>query len=368
MGAHGLQSSPEVIEQGRWRRYSINAPWRPLDSSNGCSIQTPAACDAVRKIKEAAWGAMSPREKQLFPDGLRVLRAGYSSIQSGAWLRPHFGTSNGQLKMHLGLFVPEAAGTGCAVFRVGQAPSERRKKHHDPENQRDDDRDSKSNTNANASSYGDQLRFSSDPPSSATSGCGESELRLNGPDLGNSGGFAMPGECWDSMGGWRRWQAGSVLAFDDSIEHEVYFRGQCTGRSIGQTPLALAQDTGLNVSEATVVQSNGGTEATSSPGDSVTRSGAAARLGAGTHAQAGKPPSSSSSAGYLPHQRGAERVVFQLVFEHPLLSLSESESGGDQDSSASRTSRQLFAKLGEKAHLLESDRAEELGSSFTSDD
>ena len=48
-----------------------------------------------------------------------MLRAGYSAVEAGAWLRPHFGMSNGQLKFHLGLVVPRLHGAACAHFRVG---------------------------------------------------------------------------------------------------------------------------------------------------------------------------------------------------------------------------------------------------------
>jgi hypothetical protein len=32
-----------------------------------------------------------------------VLRAGYSALGAGGWIRPHFGASNAVLKIHLGL-------------------------------------------------------------------------------------------------------------------------------------------------------------------------------------------------------------------------------------------------------------------------
>ena len=32
--------------------------------------------------------------------------AGYSAVEPGAWIRPHFGETNAQLKLHFGLIVP----------------------------------------------------------------------------------------------------------------------------------------------------------------------------------------------------------------------------------------------------------------------
>lgn len=63
-----------------------------------------------------------------------VRRAGYSRLEAGAWIRPHTGPSNAQLKLHLGLTVPrgalvaeaEQAGSSslqsnCSSLRVGGA-------------------------------------------------------------------------------------------------------------------------------------------------------------------------------------------------------------------------------------------------------
>ena len=42
---------------------------------------------------------------------------GYSAVEPGAWIRPHTGVDNRQLKLHLGLVVPPG---GCAVFTVAK--------------------------------------------------------------------------------------------------------------------------------------------------------------------------------------------------------------------------------------------------------
>jgi hypothetical protein len=53
----------------------------------------PAACAVVSRARMA---------------GATVLRAGYSAVGPETWIRPHTGTSNAQLKLHLGLRVPQS--------------------------------------------------------------------------------------------------------------------------------------------------------------------------------------------------------------------------------------------------------------------
>ena len=45
-----------------------------------------------------------------------ILRAGYSAVDAQTWIRPHFGSSNAALKIHLGLRVDSS---DCAKMRVG---------------------------------------------------------------------------------------------------------------------------------------------------------------------------------------------------------------------------------------------------------
>jgi hypothetical protein len=86
------------------RRYESTAYWRPLNEETGCSRDTPTACAVTQALRQV---------------GLPVFRAGYSSLEPHAWLKPHFGMTNGQLKLHLGLIVPQTAeGEPCAWFRV----------------------------------------------------------------------------------------------------------------------------------------------------------------------------------------------------------------------------------------------------------
>lgn len=96
-----------------------------------------------------------------------VLRAGYSAVAPGTWIRPHYGETNAQLKLHFGLSVPvNSSGQACAQLRVGE-------------------------------------RSGDASPSSAAS---SSEAA--------SGAASEAGE-------WRGWSEGGVLLFDDSFIHEV---------------------------------------------------------------------------------------------------------------------------------------------------
>jgi len=96
-----MRRETECIHQhagGEWRSFQINSPWEVLH--DGCADATPVAC-------------------RLFADlgklGMPLIRAGYSVVNAHAWLKPHFGMTNGQLKWHLGLRIPSG---GCATLRV----------------------------------------------------------------------------------------------------------------------------------------------------------------------------------------------------------------------------------------------------------
>ena len=44
-----------------------------------------------------------------------VLRAGFSAVEAGTWIKPHYGMTNTKIKLHLGIIVPP----NCAEMRVG---------------------------------------------------------------------------------------------------------------------------------------------------------------------------------------------------------------------------------------------------------
>lgn len=105
-----LEAETECIHDphgGGWQRFEITAYWQPQTASHNCTAATPVACRLMADLRQA---------------GLPVIRAGYSMIGPLAWLRPHFGMTNAQLKLHLGLIVPRKPETNepCATLRVGE--------------------------------------------------------------------------------------------------------------------------------------------------------------------------------------------------------------------------------------------------------
>ena len=81
---------------GYWLRYSPTGYWHGGDAlgASGCMTnQTPAACKMYVALNA---GVQS-----------RILRVGYSVVGENTWIRPHFGTTNNQLKLHLGLVIPD---------------------------------------------------------------------------------------------------------------------------------------------------------------------------------------------------------------------------------------------------------------------
>ena len=100
-----LRSDEDCIQNkagGTWRRYEVSAVWQSLNGTT-CSVDSPIACLLLDKLRSAG----------VVP----ILRAGYSALSAGTWIRPHFGPSNAQLKIHLGLSGCEE----CAKMRVGDS-------------------------------------------------------------------------------------------------------------------------------------------------------------------------------------------------------------------------------------------------------
>ena len=96
--------------RGSWTWFATNGFWLEGfdERSDFCSERvTPAACALLSRLAaEQPW--------------LRVLRGSFSVLGGGAHLHPHCGTTNAQLKMHVGLEVPlKRDGEGCARIRVG---------------------------------------------------------------------------------------------------------------------------------------------------------------------------------------------------------------------------------------------------------
>jgi tetratricopeptide (TPR) repeat protein len=108
--AGALQRERECIHgvgqrQGEWLRFELTGNWQPLDSRGCASDTAPRSCELLRQLRSLGTEGSVP-----------VIRAGFSMLEAGAWLKPHFGMTNGQLKLHLGLQVPEGR---CATLRVG---------------------------------------------------------------------------------------------------------------------------------------------------------------------------------------------------------------------------------------------------------
>ena len=101
--------------RGAWSRFELAGAWHREESTDaeGCSALTPAACGILRELRAL--------------DVVPIFRAGFSAVAAAAWITPHFGVSNAQLKIHLGLIVPKRGRGGlnadldCAHFTVGNA-------------------------------------------------------------------------------------------------------------------------------------------------------------------------------------------------------------------------------------------------------
>lgn len=124
----------------------------------------PAGCAAVAAaeavLRDGGWGAAGTAGSR---EPL-VLRAGYSAVEPGAWIRPHFGETNAQLKLHFGLIVPiDSSGKACALLRVGTSTNKTTDTDHEAPHRHSDN--------------------------------GTTE--------------------------WKSWSQGGLLLFDDSFEHEV---------------------------------------------------------------------------------------------------------------------------------------------------
>lgn len=98
-----LLSDEDCIQHntgGKWHRYETAAVWQRLNGT-ACSMDSPIACSVLSQLRNTG---VAP-----------ILRAGYSAVDAQTWIRPHFGSSNAALKIHLGLRVDKS---NCAKMRV----------------------------------------------------------------------------------------------------------------------------------------------------------------------------------------------------------------------------------------------------------
>ena len=125
LASPNVKSLPKNI--GRWFRFSPTGFWHDggLDE-NGCASQiAPKACSTRSEIQNI----IREEKEKTEAFHLHLVRVGYSVVEGRTWIRPHFGTTNAQFKMHLGLTVPEgnASESGekfCPpAIRVGRLPN-----------------------------------------------------------------------------------------------------------------------------------------------------------------------------------------------------------------------------------------------------
>ncbi len=108
-------------------RYEITANW-VQQTKGGCSIDTPAACEVSERSITLT---ITPIHayihiffflSQLFSKvkkmGCMAIRGGYSALAPQTHLQPHFGLTNGQWKMHLGLIVPAGGYAFACIIRL----------------------------------------------------------------------------------------------------------------------------------------------------------------------------------------------------------------------------------------------------------
>ena len=108
---HGKLSPSKKSGGGFWLRYSPTGYWHGKQLETGCTrTVTPVLCALYDTlVLQTSQGT--------------ILRVGYSVVKRNTWIRSHYGRTNAQLKMHLGLVVP-AVGGGLykcpAEIRVGR--------------------------------------------------------------------------------------------------------------------------------------------------------------------------------------------------------------------------------------------------------
>ena len=107
---------------GKWTWFATNGFWVP-NKVEGCSTkETPHACKLLSEVSKILVSSSSDNDKNDLRNvkPLRVVRGSFSVLGSFAHLHQHCGTTNAQLKMHVGLDVPMNPETGqpCASLKV----------------------------------------------------------------------------------------------------------------------------------------------------------------------------------------------------------------------------------------------------------
>jgi hypothetical protein len=189
--------------------------------SGGCNrTRTPAGCALVRALAQrrrqpgaagaAGGGAASNINSSAGAGWWGVERVGYSALERGGWIRPHWGETNSRLKMHLALVTP--------THTVVAPPAH-------PHEGKDHGADA-----AAGAGGGDGrrrhcrawMRVGGSAAAAPAAAAAAASTRASARD-GGSGGHGMAER--------RVWERGKVLFFDDSYEHEVAYN--CSGAELG---------------------------------------------------------------------------------------------------------------------------------------
>jgi hypothetical protein len=106
----------ELEREPEWQQLPVVGVDFVAHKSGACDVQaTPAGCALVRELGQLAVAASGAARSGGGAAGVAgaaeagwwgVERVGYSAIAQGCWIRPHWGETNGRLKLHLGLVVP----------------------------------------------------------------------------------------------------------------------------------------------------------------------------------------------------------------------------------------------------------------------
>jgi tetratricopeptide (TPR) repeat protein len=112
---------------GKWTWFATNGFWLP-NKVDGCSSkETPHACLLLSEVSKIQIKSSrlhlfdNAKEEEKEFKLLRVVRGSFSVLGPYAHLHPHCGTTNTQLKMHVGLDIPlhPTTGVSCAFLKVG---------------------------------------------------------------------------------------------------------------------------------------------------------------------------------------------------------------------------------------------------------
>lgn len=99
---HTAVGSSVPTDRTHWRYAAVwgahaTPRFGKVRGEDGCNSATPLACGLVAALRE-----LDP--------SVGLVRLGYSAVEPGTHIRPHWGPTNTQLKVHLGLVVPQGAG------------------------------------------------------------------------------------------------------------------------------------------------------------------------------------------------------------------------------------------------------------------